>query len=221
MNRKILLGMMMIGLVAALAGAGMYAYFNDTETVGENVITAGTLDLEVSGDPVTITVSDIAPGWEGGYRWTLKNVGSISGKVSVEFSAITNLDNVQTEPELIAEAQPWHVIRSTLGDPDNGELGEYLSTTGGYYYPGWNEFITARNTGPPNSYGIQGLNSLGGNTYDTGVTLGAGEEMGFGLVLVLREDLRAWDGFAQHDIDDNVIQGDSVEFDIIFHLAQA
>jgi predicted ribosomally synthesized peptide with SipW-like signal peptide len=226
MDRKVLVAFLIIGLVATLAGAGIYAYFNDTETSGENTFQAGTLDLKVDDkdDPyvVHIVLSDIAPGWHQGYKWVLKNTGSILGKVSVEFGAIRNLENGMNEPEEIAENSLYW--GSPLGRAE-GELGEYLSTTGGYYYPGlndWHEFITSRNTGPPVPGRVTalGLDALGGKTYNTGVTLGPGEKMGFGLDLFLKSNLQAWDGCAQHDIDDNVIQGDSVEFDIIFRLEQ-
>jgi predicted ribosomally synthesized peptide with SipW-like signal peptide len=234
MNKKALVAIFIAGLVATMAGAGTFSYFNDTETSSGNTFTAGTLDLKVDGqdDPnvVHIVLSDIAPGWEQGYKWTLKNVGSVSGKVSVKFSAITNWENDMNEPEIVAEAQPYGYqgARQTLGHPTDGELGEYLSITGGYYYPGpndWHEFITSRNTGPY-AYGQSwGLNRLGGNTYNTGVTLNPGEEIGIGLVLWLNcprysKNLQAWDGCGWHDIDDNVIQGDSVVFDITFSLVQ-
>ena len=58
MDRKILLGILMIGLVAALAGAGIFAYFSDTETSTGNVIVAGTIDLSLTG---SFTFTDVKP----------------------------------------------------------------------------------------------------------------------------------------------------------------
>ncbi|MHC3129015.1 MAG: hypothetical protein IBV52_02945 [Candidatus Bathyarchaeota archaeon] len=54
MNKKILLSIMTIGLVAMLAGTGLYAYFSDTEKVGLNTITVGTLDIEVVTTPFAL-----------------------------------------------------------------------------------------------------------------------------------------------------------------------
>jgi len=45
--RKILTAIFVVGLVATIAGAGIYAYFSDTETSTSNIFTAGTLDLKV------------------------------------------------------------------------------------------------------------------------------------------------------------------------------
>jgi hypothetical protein len=68
------------------------------------------------------SVSDIAPGYDGGYLvWCLKNAGTISGQPYVEFSAITNDENGGNEPESIAEGMPF-------AHPE-GELGQYLKYT--------------------------------------------------------------------------------------------
>jgi hypothetical protein len=217
---------MLILVAGTFAGAGTMAIFRDTETVSIGDINAGTMDLTVDGvDPCVqhITIDNIAPGWSMlRYKWVLKNTGNIAGVVSVEFSAITNKDNLQTEPELIAEAESYGYqgARATLGDPDNGELGEYLKfgllKADGYNYWG----LGTDNSGPP-AYGqIWGLNKLGGYTGLPGYTLGEGETCNIYLSLTLDSDLKAWDGCWTHDINDNVIQGDSVEFDIIFHLDQ-
>jgi hypothetical protein len=220
---------MIIILAAGIfTGAGIKAIFSDVETSSGNTFTAGTLDLKVNNadSPVAhIEVGPIYPGWQGSYYWKLKNTGNLPGRVSIEFTPITNYENGMNEPEEIAEAQLYW--GRSLGR-DAGELGQYLSVTGGYYYPDpnrdWHEFITSRDTGPPvPERGITalGLDALGGKTYVIPITLGPGEEMGFALVIFLRNDLRAWDGCAYHDwIDDNVIQSDSVSFDIIFHLDQ-
>jgi predicted ribosomally synthesized peptide with SipW-like signal peptide len=227
MDRKVLTAILVIGLVATMAGAGTFSYFSDTETSTGNKFTAGTLDLKVDNkdDPlvVHIELSDIAPGWSQKYKWVLKNTGSISGKVRVEFSPITNNENGVNEPEAIAEAEPYGYqgARATLGDPNAGELGEYLKfgllkgDGFNYWGPGTD------NSGPP-AYGQKwGLNKLGGNTYDTGEKLDPGQTLNLYLNLSLDTNLKAWDGCWSHDIDDNVIQGDSVIFDIIFHLDQA
>lgn len=218
---------MLILMAGMFAGAGAMAVFSDTEKVSIGDINAGTLDLTIDGvNPCVqhITINNIAPGWSmSRYKWVLKNTGNIAGVVSVEFSAITNKDNVQTEPELIAEAESYGYegARATLGDPTKGELGEYLrfglTKEDGFIYwgPGTDD------SGPP-AYGqIWGLNKLGGNTYLPGYTLGEGATCNIYLTLTLETNLRAWDGCHYHDINDNVIQGDSVEFDIIFHLDQA
>lgn len=122
--RKILISLSIIGVVAVIAVGATVAYFGDTETSTGNTFTAGTLDLKVGGqdDPnvAYVTLSDMKPCDDSGYyKWILKNVGSLPGKVSVTFSPITNNENGVVEPEQAAESQPY-------AHPTDGELGQYL-----------------------------------------------------------------------------------------------
>jgi predicted ribosomally synthesized peptide with SipW-like signal peptide len=269
-NRKVLISLFIIGILALGIGWGTYSYFSDTETSSENTFTAATLDLTVDGPgfSVPITLSNMKPGDDTGYyKWVLKNAGTIPGKISVTFSVIINNENGMNEPEAIAEDQPYGYIgaRPKLGHPENGELGEYLrvgversavegipgveiieyNDTEGWFIArvteeidiggtigwgpkGWSVpslLYSQGNTGPPTNYGVWGLNSLGGKTFGTlyylpGDILGPGEEVAFFFRVNLANDLKAWDGCRWHDIDDNVIQGDSVTFTITFTLEQ-
>src|SRR3989344_4407174 len=47
MNKKILISLSVIGVVAAIAVGGTVAYFSDTETSTGNTFTAGAIDLTV------------------------------------------------------------------------------------------------------------------------------------------------------------------------------
>ncbi|MHA1355439.1 MAG: TasA family protein [Candidatus Heimdallarchaeota archaeon] len=47
MNKKILISLTVIGVVAAIAIGGTIAYFNDTETSAGNIFVAGSIDLKV------------------------------------------------------------------------------------------------------------------------------------------------------------------------------
>ena len=49
--KKILISLMAIALVIGLVGAGAFAYFSDVETSTGNSFTAGTLDLKVDTNP--------------------------------------------------------------------------------------------------------------------------------------------------------------------------
>jgi predicted ribosomally synthesized peptide with SipW-like signal peptide len=81
-------------------------------------------------------------------------------------------------------------------------------------------------SGPPHPWGIPGLNGLGGNTYGTfgyltGDVLNPGQEAAFFFRAKLDCNLRRWDGTKWiDDVDDNIIQSDSVNFDIEFKLTQ-
>jgi predicted ribosomally synthesized peptide with SipW-like signal peptide len=68
MDTKMLTAILVIGLVATMAGAGTYAYFSSARTSTDNTFTAGTLDLKVSH-------SSLGP-WTDGVTgtWTLANM---------------------------------------------------------------------------------------------------------------------------------------------------
>jgi len=219
-SKKILIGLMTMVLAVGLVGAGAFAVFSDTETSEDNTFTAGTLDLKVDGQDnpaASYSLGDMKPGDSVCYTWCLKNVGSIPGVPSVEFSAITNNENGTNDPEDDAEAQSY----ASAG----GELGEYLKTCTGYAPCSWgctisNHLYCNWQTGPTHGWGTPGLNGVGGQTLTLPV-LNPGDTVGFILQMSLEDDLQLWDGCGWHDIDDNIIQSDSVEFDIIFHLDQA
>ncbi len=224
-------GLLMLGIIALLAigATGAFADFFDVETAEDNSILAGTLDLTVNdeNDPLSMhfDVSDVAPGYDSGYEvWCLKNVGTIPGQPSVEFSVIVNDENGTTEPEDEAEAESY---AST-----EGELGQYLKPTIGFAPCGWS--VPSRlygiwQTGPEHPWGTPGVNGLSGNTYFGTAGTGGGtfpvlnqnETIGFFMKVVLEDDLRLWDGTHWIDMNDNLIQSDGVSFDIIFHLDQA
>jgi predicted ribosomally synthesized peptide with SipW-like signal peptide len=206
MDKKILVSMMVIGLVAALAGAGLYALFSDTETSTGNTFSAGTLDLKVGGkdDPevIQIVLDNIKPGWSREYRWTLKNAGTLDGILWFEVTNIVNKDNGVIEPE--------------QGAPDEdgtelGELGAKMTHKINFFKPG-TYFDASRprdgsRTGPKIEHWIS-LNSLAGHKWYYQDILKSGEEKDLCIVLKLDSSVG------------NCVQGDSVSFDIVFHLDQ-
>jgi predicted ribosomally synthesized peptide with SipW-like signal peptide len=119
MNKKILASMVVIGLLALGVGWGTYSYFSDTETV-QNVFTAGSLDLTVNdqnGVPVTFTADNLRPGNQPHWSLTLKNIGTINGKLDISNVVVVSGENGLTEPEIEA------------GDAsgDTGELDDVLN----------------------------------------------------------------------------------------------
>ena len=211
--------MPLFGSIALVLIAGMFAtlgttaIFSDTETVGVHDIQAGTLDLTVDDqNPCTvhITIHNIAPGWSKTWLWKLKNTGSLDGNLTVEISLITNNDNGLTEPESAVD---------TTGGDGEGELGQYLIVR---------KFDMRREPGTSPwtltdindntfvcDYGFT-LNEYDGRTFSAYwphdgcgyCTLESGETQYCFLWLELPSDVG------------NIVQSDSVEFDIIFHLDQ-
>jgi predicted ribosomally synthesized peptide with SipW-like signal peptide len=121
---KVLASLLMIGMVAAMAGAGTFAYFEDVETVAGNTITAGSLDLVINGDnPIEshFEVDGIQPSEKAVKRCiNLTNIGDCDGYLSIWIVNLTDYDNGCTEPE--------GDVDTTCGDPGlgEGELSENL-----------------------------------------------------------------------------------------------
>lgn len=101
-RRRVLGGLATIGVASAGAGAGTMAYFSDTESSTGNTVSAGTLDLKADGGDsavTTVNISDVAPGDSGGGSTTLKNSGTISGSVDLNFGSATNSEGDNPESE--------------------------------------------------------------------------------------------------------------------------
>jgi predicted ribosomally synthesized peptide with SipW-like signal peptide len=105
---KKILGLTVAALmVMGLVGGGTWAYFSDTETSTGNVLTAGTLDLEIGGTGVILeaALADVKPGdgdpTANRDSVTLTNTGSIAGEldISIPTANFVNADNGQEEPE--------------------------------------------------------------------------------------------------------------------------
>ena len=143
-RRTILLSVLVVALVGAIVGVGVYFYFSDKETSEGNKITAGTLDLqyEITGydvnDPdsnsakVTlssgevqnggnayVTFTDIAPSDTGTIEWTVKNIGSLHGYLTVTATQESGTGDTP-EPEEVA---------ITENDDTDKNLDEYLKIT--------------------------------------------------------------------------------------------
>ena len=77
MNKKILIGIMTIGLVAMLAGTGLFAYFNDVETSTGNTFTAGKLDISLGTSSWSTGFDNMKPGDTVTFTITVGNDGTL------------------------------------------------------------------------------------------------------------------------------------------------
>jgi len=119
MNRKILAGILAIGLVALAVGWGTYSQFSDTET-SVTTFSAGSLDLTINdqnGVPVTFNWSNLRPGNQPHYSLTLKNIGTITGYLDISSIVVVSEENGLTEPE----------IEAGDNSNDTGELDDVLN----------------------------------------------------------------------------------------------
>lgn len=135
MNKRLLVSLMIIGLVAAGLGGTTIAVFNDSETSADNQFVAGELDLqidweesyngeqvetqELTNDPGAIfELEDLKPGDHGEATVSL-HLDDNPGWIWMNFNQTSNWDNACTEPERKAEGQCG----------SEGELGEHLMFT--------------------------------------------------------------------------------------------
>jgi len=203
---KVLASMLVIGILALAVGWGTYSYFSDTETSSGNTFTAGTLDLKVNGkddpDVFRIEVGPIYCGWSKEYRWTLKNDGNLDGILWFEIVNVVNADNGVTEPEMGSPGEDGIEL---------GELGDYLLHKMNFFKPGTYQDSSRPRIGSQTGSNIDhwiSLNSVKGLKLYYENNLGAGKEKDLCIVFKVNGDVG------------NCIQGDSVTFDIVFHLEQ-
>lgn len=112
MEKKVILSIVAIVLVACVLTGVTVAYFMDTEKSTGNVFAAGTLDLVVNNEnPWTsklVELSNMKPGDFGSKDIKVKNDGTINGNtLKFHFENITNASGTTPESE---------------PTPDNGEL---------------------------------------------------------------------------------------------------
>ncbi len=140
MTRKIMASLLVIAVTAMLIGLGTFAYFSDTETSTDNTFTAGTLTLQVDDveqtvtagwgdvdtDGLTFTVINVAPGSAGNDVWTVRNVGTIAGVLSL---VVNNLEEVAGVDENADLAGALDVVLSVNGQTVyEGTLAEMPGT---------------------------------------------------------------------------------------------
>jgi len=198
--KKIAMSLMTIAAVVALSVGATGAYFSDVETSTGNTFSAGTLDLNVDGKEGTqvvhVSFANVVPAvqWQGAeydHQWVLKNTGSVPGSITYKIKNIKNYENDCINPEAKAGDISCGVLE--------GELGSQL------------KMVFQLNQAP---YGynqdIYPLNSAENVAYTPAAYhLNAGESKNVFT--------RSW---LINAANNNLVQGDAVEFDIEFTLNQ-
>jgi len=150
MNKKIIISLSVIGVVAAIAIGGTIAYFNDTETSTGNIFTAGSIDLkvdhlfqsyngseceefcEVPGDPQNIVGNGSfeVPEVTNSAKWDIFPSGSIGLMWNVEWVGSTTSYGGYTRPD--PSLVEYH--EGVLGSAYEGN--QYTELDGDWYGPG-------------------------------------------------------------------------------------
>ncbi|PIQ73444.1 hypothetical protein COV58_02540 [Candidatus Roizmanbacteria bacterium CG11_big_fil_rev_8_21_14_0_20_36_8] len=113
-------------IIMAIGGTalGSYAYFTATRTAETNTFTAGTLDLNVTGDniankPFVITNMGENANISGSQDWTITNTGSLPGRLLVRVTNLDNQENGCNDQETAVE--------TTCANDTVGELGGVIT----------------------------------------------------------------------------------------------
>ena len=127
MNKKIMLSLLNIGLVAALVGVGVYALYTSTVSSTGNTFSTSQLVLKADGSStmVPLSVTGIAPGDDGATYYSrfyeLTKVGSVpAGRLTFA------IDNVQQTagPDGTADLGANARVSVYFPDPDT-KVGDF------------------------------------------------------------------------------------------------
>ena len=117
--KAILVSVLISGLVGALAGAGLFAYFSDTESSEGNTFAAGTIDIELAGGGAVAYQGQIEfkPCETGYLEFTVTNVGSNDAYVWKHIAGVSGAENGVNEPECVAYGGTWTGTECQGGTP--------------------------------------------------------------------------------------------------------
>lgn len=121
-NRKrLFLSLLIILVVGGAATAGTLAFFTARRTTSNNKFTAGTLDLNVSSngqaiEPFVIENIGATGDISGTKVWTVKNTGTLPGRLLVRIKNLNNEENGCNDQELEAEASCSADLIGELGN---------------------------------------------------------------------------------------------------------
>ena len=108
MNKKIWYSISLIIIVASSASIGTYSYFTADRTTSANKFVAGTLDLNVSAngnklEPFVVENIGNNPTISGSKVWTVKNTGTLPGRLLINLQNLSNLENGCNDQEKLAD----------------------------------------------------------------------------------------------------------------------
>jgi hypothetical protein len=152
-NKKILISVLLIALVGIGSYSAISAFFSARQTVTDSTFTVGTLDMSVTGDnnvanePFVVSNIGASGGISGGKTWTIRNTGSLPGRLFFRLQNVVNAENgcnvpeQQTEPACAADnlGEMGAVLQTVISLDGNPVItGKTLSTADAATYgPAW------------------------------------------------------------------------------------
>lgn len=127
MNKKVLLSVGLVVVMIVTAVGITAAYFTAQRTTTANKFTTGTMDLDVASgntklDPFIITNMGDNANIAGTKTWTVKNTGTLPGRLLVRLLNVENLENACNDQEKAAEAACDQSTAGELGGVINLKL---------------------------------------------------------------------------------------------------
>ncbi|MCK5398168.1 MAG: SipW-dependent-type signal peptide-containing protein [Thermoplasmata archaeon] len=127
LNKKMLLSLLIIGVVSVSAGAGTWAYFTDEEVTSGNTFTAGTVDLSLDAETITIELGadNMKPGDSKTLTIPLSNLGTLD----FDYEAVVTTDSA-TATSLFAVQGVAPENTPATATITSGEIGTLTALTG-------------------------------------------------------------------------------------------
>jgi predicted ribosomally synthesized peptide with SipW-like signal peptide len=196
-QKKLLLSVLIIAAVGGGAIGATIAYFTANRTVSSSRFTAGTLDLDVAANGSALepfVIDNIGENGDisGEKTWTVRNTGTLPGRLLLRLKNLANYDNGCNDQEKGAEP---------LCDADNeGEMGAVITAN-----------VALDGTDVVSSTLATDQQGVIGNSWNAlaPIILQPGEEREVKVYWATGEDEYG-----------NEIQSDSLEFDMDFRLIQ-
>jgi len=107
-NKKLLIGVLLIAVISVVAVSATVAFFTARRTVSSSKFTMGTLDLDVASngqklEPFVIDNIGQNGNISGTKTWTVKNTGSLPGRLLIRLQNVVNKENGCNDQEKLAE----------------------------------------------------------------------------------------------------------------------
>jgi len=196
-QKRVFWGILILAVVSTAAIAGTIAFFVARRTVTSSRFATGTLDMDVSAngnrlEPFVIDNIGATGDISGTKTWTVKNTGTLPGRLLVRLQNVINRENGCNDQEKLAEPN--------CNADDEGEMGGVIVAK--VALDGVDKVNSTLATADQPKIGLD-WNAL------SPIILAAGEERTITIHWATGENEYG-----------NEIQSDSVEFDVDFRLIQ-
>ncbi len=143
MNKKFFIAFFFIGIVASLAGAGVYAVFTDSQSSTGNVFTAGTVAISLGDSSWSTGFDNMKPGDTVTFAITVGNEGTLPLDYTVTWTLGGDL-SLGTDPCFVNQIRIDGVVTASdslsvagQGDRyDTIEIDVKMPLTAGNWYQG-------------------------------------------------------------------------------------